>query len=628
MHTLKRGLALGIAFGIAAAAVEFWLSVIPVLDRGFGPGPAFFMRLAPWIVGLGALLGVVTAPLLRLRGGRFVHLLVLGLLWYALERSVAIDSPVFAKMVMVVPAAAVVVMLIGFWLQRFGSRVPWIVGLLFFAAGMFAPPTALLLTRPEVEVRTELPPAAEGAPDVVLIVLDTVRAENVSTYDYARPTAPTLDALAAEGALFLDATSPSTWSLPSHASLFTGRYPSSHGAHAEHRYLDDRYPTLAQVLQGNGYETFCVTANAWISDGLGLTRGFGWQDESLRAQGGAGLAFSFINRLLDRLGLQDTDKGGAAVASRFEEWARERPAQADRPAFVFLNFIEAHFPYHQLPREHLYRFTDRPYSALRRISIDLLGAQFGGTRPAAETVREATLDMYDGGVVYTDALVARVIEALRKRGTLDRTVLVVLADHGEVLGERDDFFGHGPTLYQEAVGVPLLVRYPPRVAAGTRVDAPVSTLGVFATIVDLAGLAPPPTLQVGSLVPSMRGENVKPGPILSELHDASSIGFARASTDPQMQSGVRYRLFREGNLQLVTPSAGEPLLYDLSIDPDEMRDLAAERPADLARMQAQLAAVQSDLGLPEIGAELVVGEDAPELDAATQESLRALGYVE
>jgi arylsulfatase A-like enzyme len=627
VYTLRRALLLGIAFGLAAATVGFWLSLLPVLQRGFGPGPAFFARTAPLIIGLGVLLGVATAPLLLLRAGRFVHLLVLGLLWYAMERAVAIDSPLFAPMVVAVPVTAVVLVLLGFLLARWGRIIPWGVGTILFVAGMFAPPMALYLTRPPIEARAELPPAPAGAPDVVLVVLDTVRAGNVSTYGYERPTSPTLDTLAKEGALFLDATSPSTWSLPSHASLFTGRYPSSHGAHAEHRYLDDRYPTLAQALEGNGYETFCLTANPWISDGLGLTRGFGWQDESLLSEGGAGLGFSFIHRLLDRIGLQDTDKGGAAVASSFEEWARERPAQTDRPAFVFLNFIEAHFPYHQLPRDHLYRFTDRPYSALRRISIDLLGAQFGGERPPAAAVREPTVDMYDGGVVYSNELLARVVDALRARGTLDHTVLVVLADHGEVLGERDGFFGHGPTLYQESVGVPLLVRYPPKVAAGTRVETPVSTLGVFATIVDLADLAPPPTLQVGSFTRWMRGESAGPGPILSELHDPSEMGNRRESTDPQMQPG-RYRLFREGNLKLVTPSEGDPLLYDLAVDPGETRNLALERPADLRHMQVRLAAVQTELGLREIGAPLVVGDDAPELDAATQESLRALGYVE
>jgi len=519
-------------------------------------------------------------------------------------------------------------MMLGFALARIGPRAPWIAAAVLLVAGLFASPVALRWTRPPVAVRTELPPPPEGAPDVVLMVLDTIRARNLSAYGYDRETSPSFDALAKEGARFLDATSPSTWSLPSHASLFTGRTPSSHGAHAEHMYLDTRFPTLAQVLQANGYETFCITANAWISDGLGLTRGFGWQDASLRAEGGAGLGFSFIHRLLDRLGWLEADKGGDAVAAAFETWAGSRPADAERPAFVFLNVIEAHFPYHQLPRDYLYRFTDRPYGELRRIGVDLLGAQFGGERPPVESVRQPTLDMYDGGVVYTDVLLDRVASALRARGTLDRTVFVVLADHGEVLGERGEFFGHGPSLYQESVGVPLLVRYPPRVEPGVEIAAPVSTLGVFATILDLAQLPPPPTLQAGSLLPLIEGADVKPEPILSELHQATAMGARRPSDDPQMQPDLRYRLIRDGDLKLVARSDGESLLYDLAVDPGETRDLAAERPEDLARMRALHARLESELSLPALAGERAVGEDAPEMDDATRESLRALGYLE
>jgi arylsulfatase A-like enzyme len=236
--------------------------------------------------------------------------------------------------------------------------------------------------------------------------------------------------------------------------------------------------------------------------------------------------------------------------------------------------------------------------------------------------------MYDGGIVYSNELLGRVVEALRARGTLDRTVLVVLADHGELMGERGGFFGHGPTLYQEAVGVPLLVRYPPAVPAGTRVEAAVSTVGVFATILDLAGLAAPPTLQVGSLAPLAAGRAASPGPIFSELHDMTAMAPVESWPDPQMQVGRRYRLYREGTLKLVTTSKGESFLYDLAVDPRESRDLSKKRPEDLARMQARLAEVQLALALPELDAPLAAGSEAPELDAATQENLRALGYVE
>jgi arylsulfatase A-like enzyme len=223
-----------------------------------------------------------------------------------------------------------------------------------------------------------------------------------------------------------------------------------------------------------------------------------------------------------------------------------------------------------------------------------------------------------------------VADALRARGSLDRTVFVVLADHGEVLGERGGFFGHGPSLYQEAVGVPLFVRYPPRIPAGARVTEPVSTLGVMATILDLAGVAPPPTLQAGSLVPLATGApGASAGPVLSELHTSAAMGLGSDDVvDPQMDGKLRYRLLREGSLKLVTTSQGGHLLYDLAADPKESREISAGDPARLAKMQARLAEVERELKLPALDAPLAVGDDAPELDDATKEQLKALGYAE
>jgi len=628
MKLLRRALGQGLAFGLSAAILEFVFNFLPFAQRRMGPGPWFLAETAALEIGLGALLGLVAAPALALRGGPFFHLALVAALWYALERWVPLDSPIFALLGVARPVGGLALVLLGMLVATRFPRLPWLAGAVLLALAGAAPYAYLGATtppQPEPPALSEPPP---GAPDVVVVVLDTVRARSVSTYGYERATAPELDTLAAEGALFLDATSPSTWSLPSHASLFTGRYPSSHGAHAEHVFLDARFPTLAQVLASVGYETFCITANPWISDGLGLTRGFAWQDQAVRSHGGAGLGFSFIHRLLDRLGLQESDKGGALVAASFERWASERPADAGRPAFVFLNFLEAHFPYHQLPHDYLWQWSDRPYSELRRLGLDLTAQEFGGPAVPVERAAVPARDMYDGGVAYSTALLQRVVDALRARGTLDETVLVVLSDHGELLGEKEGYFGHGPSFYQPMVEVPLYLRFPPRVPAGVRVATPVSTVGVFATVLDLANLGPPPTLQVGSLVPLLEDPRAGTGPILAELHDGDSMGTEVERADPQMQGDRRYRLLREGDLKLVTSSKGDALLYDLAVDPEETRDLAAERPADLARMQARLAEVAAALELPALDAPLAVGEDAPELDDATRERLRALGYAE
>jgi arylsulfatase A-like enzyme len=351
-----------------------------------------------------------------------------------------------------------------------------------------------------------------------------------------------------------------------------------------------------------------------------------------------------VYRLLDRLGLARGDKGGALVAERFGAWMRARPRDA-RPTFVFLNFIEAHFPYHQLPEPYLHRFTDTPERELEELSMALMAQQFGGPgRDPAEAAPPAR-DMYDGGVLYADELLRRVVDAIRERGTLDRTVLVVLADHGELLGERAGFFGHGPSLYQEMLSVPLVLRFPARIPAGARVETPVSTLGVFATVLDLTGLEAPPTLQVGSLVPlaagaagpesgavqsaAAGGSASAGGPVLAEnLMNTQLGGDGVSYADAQMRGDRRYRAYRTGSWKLVETSQGESFLFDLASDPGETRDLAAARPTELARLRGELEAVRRRVGLPELNAELAGDAARPELDEDTQERLRELGYLE
>ncbi len=627
MPTALRGLWLGLAFGLAVAIVELSLAASGTINRRMGPGAGFLLRTVLLEVGLAALLGLVFSPLLRLRGGRALAGVALALAWLALGWFARFEGPLGRAMLFGPPAGGLVLLLVGLGIARWRAWPAWALGALLLGVAVRAPQAYLDATSTVPPVRAELPPAVAGAPDVVLVVLDTVRAKNLAAYGYARDTSPFLDSLLREGALFADATSPATWSLPSHASLFTGRFPTAHGAHGEHLVLDGRFPTLAEVLGASGYETFCFTSNAWISDGLGLSRGFGFQDGTWREQAGAGRNFAFVWRLLDRLGLAEGDKGGATVAARFGDWVRARPAGA-RPYFAFLNFIEAHFPYHQLPREYASRYTNRPSAELAAISMALMAQQFGGPgRPLAQ-VAEPARDMYDGGIAYADELLRRVVAAVRARGSLDRTVLVVLADHGETLGERASFFGHGPSLYQEVVSVPLMLRYPARVPAGVRVPSPVSTVGVMATILDLAGIQPPPTLQVGSLAPLLAGAVDGVGPVLSENTRTTAMGGGdRVLDDPQMRGDSRYRAFRDGSLKLVESSRGDRFLFDLATDPDEQHDLAAERPQDVARLATRLEEVRVALGLPALDADLASGS-TPELDPATRERLKQLGYVE
>ena len=583
MSLALRGMVTGAGFGLALAVLEVCGGVFAMRSVGIGLPRTAMIQLVGLDLVLGAILGGLAAPLLGL-----------GLL------------------------------LAGRWLYSRRAWLPAPAGLAIIALAITLPElsgNAASERTPDVSA-----PSRPDAPDVVLVVLDTVRADHVGAYGYPRDTTPSFDRLAAEGTIYLDATAPATWSLPSHASLFTGRFPSGHQAHGEHRYLDVGEPTLAETLAAAGYDTRCFTANAWISDTLGLTRGFAWSDEAWRT-GEVGRTRLFAFKLLDRLGLGAEDKGGGAVAGNFERWAADTPAEA-RPTFAFLNFVEAHFPYHQVPADYLARFTDTPRAQLTELSTRLLDAQFGGEPPDPETSVRPAIDMYDAGLAYADSLVERLVGALRRRGTLDRTVLIVMSDHGELLGEFGAY-GHGHSISEPESRVPLLIRYPGRVPAGTRVSIPVSTVGVYATILDLVGIEPPPSLQVDSLLPAIAG-GPPGGPVISERF-AGDIATAQSegvqAAQPLLRRDVRFRSYRVGEHKFIEDSNGGLYFFDLSEDPGELENRAEQRASDVARLRSELDGWQLALGLPKIDAPVAAG-GVPELDADARERLKALGYLE
>jgi arylsulfatase A-like enzyme len=617
---LARAARRGAGYGTAVACVELGFAASMWISLRLPAMTANTVTAAAVEITLGTVLGVVAAPLLRAPGGGALHAVAMAAACLGLQRHLAMD-PADPTGWLVAPVAGLLLLAAGGWIGRRRPLLPWAIGALALCAVVVVP--AVVAARRSAHdaatVTATAPPP--GAPDVVLVVIDSVRAANVSASGYARNTTPHFDALARESALFLDATSPSTWSLPSHGSLFTGWFPSAHGVHGEHRLLGPQPPTLADVMAAAGWDTRCFTANPHISDTFGLTRGFRWSDESWRS--GAGGGFFFAYRLLDRLGLGRDDKGGGVVARNFAEWMASRPGD-DRPTFTFINFLEAHFPYHQLPAPFLFAFADAPLATLRDVSLKAFGAQFGRTIAAedAETVTRLSIDMYDGGVRYTDDLLGRVVEALRRSGRLDDTILVVLADHGEMIGEHGAY-GHGAGLYEPGTRVPLLVRYPPRVRAAAQVREPVSTVGVFATIVDLAGITAPGRTHVGSLLPALDGRPAG-APVIVERYVSRPDD---RPAPPLLHRDRRYRVYRTGTDKLVRTSAGDTFLFDLAADPGETTDRAATDPETVARLGAELDDWTASLGLPPLDAPIDF-EVAPAIDPAAQERLRALGYVE
>lgn len=351
---------------------------------------------------------------------------------------------------------------------------------------------------------------APGSPNVILIVLDTVAAGHLSLHGYERATSPTLIELAGRGIVFNTARASSSWTLPSHASMFTGRWLHELSA-GWFTPLDWKHPTLAEFLGERGYATVGLVANTgYCGTDSGLARGFTqYQDfhfprltalkisvlvnrslEGLRALAyysedwlrATGL-FAWVDRVVRSL---DDDRKGAAELNReLLDWLGHR-AQPERPFFAFLNYFDAHYPY-ELPSGRLHRFGVEPVDNYQRLLIQQWG-QLDKQTVSPGGVAFA-IDAYDDCIADLDEQLGKLIDELTLSGVLERTWLIITADHGESFGEHAGYFCHGTSLYDTELHVPLLVIPPGGNATGLVVDDAVSLRDVAATIVDVAGQA-------------------------------------------------------------------------------------------------------------------------------------------
>lgn len=330
-------------------------------------------------------------------------------------------------------------------------------------------------------IGVEFPPAREGAPNVLLIVLDTVRAASLSAHGYSRDTTPRLAALAQRGTLFERCIAPAPWTLASHASAFTGRHPHELGVDFD-TALDDTQPTIAELLGAQGYETGGFVANRWYcARGSGLARGFAVYEDFAVGLDQWIERPAFLDPWLSAWRMRRGDPNRVAgraeapdVSGAFLAWL---DGLGDRPFFAFLNYCDAHDPY--LP--------PAPFDTMfgvRRPKHASLDNRVRGAY-TAERVAEYQAQ-YDGGIAYLDQEIAALLDDLRRRGRLENTVVIVTSDHGEEFAEHE-VLEHAASLYMPSLHVPLIVVHPGRVPAGLRVAPAVELRNVGATVLDLAG---------------------------------------------------------------------------------------------------------------------------------------------
>lgn len=424
----------------------------------------------------------------------------------------------------------------------------------------------------------KLDKAKANAPNVLFVVMDVVRAADMSLYGYTRQTTPNLDRFAEQSVVFDNAFSTAPWTLPSHASMFTGHYPHEMSADFE-RPLDDTYPTLAERLRDNGYVTAGFVANYFYGmPEYGLNRGF-IHYESRRMNVGSVMNTSAFGSLLlsrfnhlTRFYYRPERRRASEFNERLLRWLPRSPT---RPFFVFVNYIDAHLPYFPPPPYDLKFARTEPPTRYNRIGQHNTDSELRGLH-----------DVYDGVIAYEDAQLAALLQELRKRGQLSNTVVIVTSDHGEEFAEHG-WVSHGNGLYLPALHVPLLVSYPGRIPAGTRVTDQITLRDLPATAVDLAGLRAEVHFPGRSLAiywdSTQQRVQGPVSPLLSEINPRKAEPSWYANAKGKMHSIIsgRYHYILNGDKR--------EELYDIVADPWEKTDLAKRPDAKPVLMDVRAA---------------------------------------
>jgi arylsulfatase A-like enzyme len=419
----------------------------------------------------------------------------------------------------------------------------------------------------ELWLRRSGPQPPEGALNVLLLVLDTVRWKSLGISGYPRSTSPAIDSWVRNGADFTSASVTSPWTLPSHAGMFTGLYPHELDAGFK-TPLESGPPTLAETLGAFGYATAGFVANRrYGSREFGLGRGFTRYVDFRRSPAQILISSSMWRHILWHARVQDLlgyyDLYGRANAATINGELLDWIDETDRPFFAFVNYYDAHDPYLPPPP------FDTRFTGQRRRGRP---ANLEGTLATSAIQREQ--DMYESTIAYLDAQIGSLRDSLAARGILDRTLVIITSDHGEQFGEHD-MLGHGNSLYSPLLHVPLAIISPGAVPTGMRITEPVTLRDLPATLVRLA---------VGNV------EHAIPGKSLSRFWDGEIRGAPHspvlaALTWPNGQ--IAYAL-RQDSLLYIDWFQEREELYDLARDPGETTNLAprAEWQAALRHMRA------------------------------------------
>ena len=459
-------------------------------------------------------------------------------------------------------------------------------------------------------------------PNILLIVLDTVRADSLSCYQEGEKTTPNIDNIAREGILFLKAISPGPWVLPAHASIFTGLYPSQHGADWEYKYLDDEFCTLAEYLKSVGYKTAGMSENPFAGKNRGLAQGF--QDfYEMFVYSRQAITPRLIDKVRTKIfNYKKTREYTQDTVRFFKQWFYKNYALTNKPFFVFLNFMPAHLPNYPRSDFPFIKASDEELSKIEPVN-QMPEKFYLPQYELDENELNIMRELYKGDTAYLDAELGNLFDFLKATNILDNTILIITSNHGENFGDHG-LIEHQFCLYNTLLHVPLIIRYPDKIKSGSVNQELVSTIFLFQTILDLINSSEDKIyehMDRRSLVRSNKNEYIyaeycSPGERLKEVLKEE------APEDFNFERFDRYlKCLYAGSYKYIWSSDNKNELFDINNDWNEEKNLIQEDKSQADFLHAKLKTWYTSLWKPPITRE------KKKLDKMTEEALKSLSYI-
>lgn len=512
-------------------------------------------------------------------------------------------------------------------------------------------------------------------PNILFIILDTQRRDRLSLYGHHVDTSPNLDEFAQGATIFERAISPAQWTIPAHASMFTGLYPSTHQLTQAFHKMNGEHPTLAEILQVEDYHTvaFCNNPLLGVLE-HGLQRGFdsfynyagaspNRPIDTTRSELRRAMATQFrrlAQKVTNQFATSDTlfqmavnplvvpfwtrmvnFKGNSerSIDDLIDYWQEHQTGDSEKPLFAFLNLMETHTPYYP-PSNHLdhvapnLRGDKRASKFIAHFNADAGDWLSPDDPPLAQWKREALDGYYDAEIAHQDVFLGRLFRYLKKSGALDNTMVIVAADHGEGHGDHG-YKGHSFVVFQELVHVPLIIHYPEHFPAAKRVTTNVSTRRLFHTILDIADIKPPlaeddPNANVAglSLISSLNGRpDTERGVAYAEAYPPQNLLHIMKSRRPELVEKLYLNQVRrgvyEGDHKLALVGEHVESLFDVANDPAEAYDVASEHPLVVDNLTQKMQHFVTEIQKQRVG---TLNHES--MSDEVIDNLRALGYFE